>query len=70
MPSATLDVILRDPSNEGVVPEQDLTRRPVTPAEIHVQENPISNLAVRRDPVYGDELAALKNYNHIDVPNP
>lgn len=35
-----------------------------------MQESLIINLTIRRNPAYGDELAAIESYNHIDVPNP
>ncbi|KAF8932762.1 hypothetical protein BGZ47_011192 [Haplosporangium gracile] len=60
VPGTTLDVVA----------EQDPAQISVTPPKTPAQESPIGSPTVKRNPAYGDELAATKNYNHIDVPNP
>ncbi|KAG0299869.1 hypothetical protein BGZ97_003502 [Linnemannia gamsii] len=57
----TLDIVVQEGSiSGGEPPRQDSARPTVAISSV--------NSTVLRNPVYGDELAALENYNHIDIP--
>ncbi|KAG0052478.1 hypothetical protein BGZ90_006473 [Linnemannia elongata] len=66
IPDEILDIVVEDSS-----PVDSAPRRPQdsTTEESYEKEDTVIDLSVRRNPVEGDELAAMENYTHIDRPN-
>ncbi|KAH7036547.1 hypothetical protein BKA57DRAFT_509822 [Linnemannia elongata] len=66
IPDEILDIVVEDSS-----PVDSAPRRPQdsTTEELYEKEDTVIDLSVRRNPVEGDELAAMENYTHIDRPN-
>lgn len=58
----TLDVIIQEGLTPEVGPQQQESAKPIVTITS-------ANSTVKRNPAYGDELAALENYNHIDIPS-
>ncbi|KAG0279566.1 hypothetical protein BGZ96_001925 [Linnemannia gamsii] len=70
IPGAILDIIVKDELKEDVGGSQQ-EGTTVTPLATPPQPKPVTTVPTtfRRNPTFGDELAALENYNHIDIPS-
>lgn len=73
IPGAVLDVIVKDELKQDAAGQQQ-EGATTTHVEAPPQPMPAISIAaatstVKRNPAYGDELAALENYNHIDPPS-
>lgn len=61
VPGTTLDIVLQDELTPDAGSKQQQPKPIVTLGT--------ATSTVKRNPAYGDELAALENYNHIDPPS-
>ena len=62
VPGVTLEVAVQDELRSDVESPQQQQLKPIVTIGA-------ATSTIRRNPAYGDELAALENYNHIDPPS-